>query len=972
MEAMHRTDTSQIDLPALVSALREALRGDVQFDAGARALHATDASNFRQVPLGVVRPRDAEDVVAAFEVCRRFGAPVLSRGAGTSLAGQGCNTAVVLDYSKYMNRIVAVDPERRTARVQPGVILDHLRSAAERHRLTFAPDPSTHNRNTLGGMIGNNSCGVHSIMGGRTSDNVIEMDVITWDGLRLTVGETREEQLEAIVAAGGRRGAIYAGMRALRDRCGDDIRHRFPAIPRRVSGFNLDELLPERNFQVARALVGTEGTCVAVLEATVRLVPSPPARVVLVLGYPDVFSAGDHVPEVMACGPVGLEGIDDRLIADMVNSGIHPQASQLLPEGRGWLIAEFGGESRDEAEASARAAMDRLRQQGGAPTMRLYVDQVESRVWEVREAGLASTAHVPGKRLTWEGWEDSAVPPERLGEYLRRLRDLLDRHGYACDLYGHFGQGCVHTRIDFDLTTSGGIARYRRFLEQAADLVVSLGGSLSGEHGDGQTRGELLERMYGPELVRAFGEFKALWDPHWKMNPGKVVDPWRNDEHLRLGTGYDRPTLKPQWQTTFRFPDDEGDFSRALLRCVGVGKCRREEGGTMCPSYMVLREEKHTTRGRAHLLFEMLKGDVLKGGWQEEQVRESLDLCLSCKGCRGECPVNVDIPTYKAEFLHHYYKGRLRPAAAYAFGHIDRWARLASHVPGLVNGLLAVPGMEALAKKMLGMPPQRSIPPFAGITLQRAARRFPAAAGERPSVILWPDTFNNHYFPDTGISAIQALEGAGFRVQVPQGALCCGRPLYEFGYLDRAKRLLLNTVERLGDEIRLGTPIVVLEPACASVFKDELRELLPDNRQAMRLREQTYLFAEFLQARAPGFAPPLARKALVHFHCHHKATMKTAPDLELLRAMGLSVEMPDSGCCGMAGSFGFEARKYDVSIGAGERVLLPAVRAASADTLVVADGYSCREQIWQCTGHDSLHVADVVSLALKGAKEERR
>ncbi|MDQ3946330.1 MAG: FAD-binding oxidoreductase, partial [Actinomycetota bacterium] len=648
----------------LAADLSQVIEGEVRFDAGSRALYSTAGSNYRQVPLGVVVPRTVDDVVAAMEVCRDHDVPVLGRGGGTSLAGQCCNVAVVFDFSKYLHRVVDVDPGTRQAQVEPGTILDDLRSAAEGHGLTFGPDPATHNHCTLGGMIGNNSCGVHSVMAGKTSDNIVELDVLTYDGLRLRVGPTTDDELERIIAAGGRRGEIYRELRRLRDTYADRIREGFPDIPRRVSGYALDQLLPEHGFNVARSLVGSEGTCVLVLGATCGLVPSPPVRRLVVLGYPDVYQAADDVPRVLESGPIGLEGIDQVLVEDMRRKGI-PRQIGLLPGGAGWLLVEFGADDDTGAQEQAEALADTVKRRNGGVDAVVYAEAEQMHaIWDIRESGLGATTRVPGEPDTWEGWEDSAVAPERLGEYLRRLRKLYDRYGYHGALYGHFGDGCVHTRINFDLVTPKGIARFRSFLEEASDLVVSLGGSLSGEHGDGQSRAEFLPKMYGPELVEAFARFKGIWDPAGRMNPHKVVDPYRVDDNLRLGPGYDPKPVR----TYFQFPDDQGNFSRATERCVGVGKCRRMGEGIMCPSYMVTREEEHSTRGRAHLLFEMLSGRGPLDGFRDEHVKDALDLCLACKGCKGECPVNVDMATYKAEFLAHHYRHRLRPRAAYSMG----------------------------------------------------------------------------------------------------------------------------------------------------------------------------------------------------------------------------------------------------------------------------------------------------------------
>jgi FAD/FMN-containing dehydrogenase/Fe-S oxidoreductase len=963
-ELANAAKNSEVDSAGLAAALRRHLRGEVRFDNASRALYSTDGSNYRQVPIGVVLPRDADDVIAAVALAREHGAPLLCRGGGTSLAGQCCNVAVVLDFSRHMANIIEIDPARRLARVQPGVVLDHLRNAAEKHHLTFGPDPATHDRCTLGGMIGNNSCGVHSVMAGKTDDNLEALDVLTYDGLRMTVGLTSEAELERIIRGGGQRGKIYTGLKGLRDKYSDLVRQRFPNIPRRVSGYNLNYLLPENGFHVARAVVGTEGTCVTTLEATCRLVESPPARVLLLIAYSDIYQCADHVPEVMAHKPIGLEGVDDLLVEYTRRKGINSEGLALLPAGGGWLFVEFGAATPAEAEAQAAGLMESLSRSSNPPQMRLLsVREQVRRAWEVRESSLGVISYVPGEPLSWEGWEDSAVAPEKLGSYLRDLRKLMNGYGYRGTLYGHFGHGCVHNRMNFDLETKPGIAKFRKFMEEATDLVVSYGGSISGEHGDGQARAELLPRMFGSELIQAFREFKAIWDPGWKMNPGKLIEPYRLDENLRLGAGY-RP-----WQpdTHFQFPHDEGSLARATLRCVGVGKCRRDEGGVMCPSFRVTREEEHSTRGRAHLLWEMAQGDVIQDGWQDENVKHSLDLCLSCKGCKSDCPVGVDLATYKAEFLSHYYEGRLRPRSAYAFAHIDIWARVASSAPGLVNLVTQLPFLRDIAKFAAGMPQERKIPAFAPETFRAWFGRRTPRNPDAPPVMLWPDTFNNYFLPETSRAAVQVLEAAGFRVVIPESILCCGRPLYDFGMLDRAKRLLLKTLDVLAPEIEGSVPIVVLEPSCAAVFRDELLNLFPGDLRARQLSQQTFLLSEFLQEKAPHFQfPKLSGKALVHGHCHQKSVMKMTDEEAILGKLGLEWSAPAPGCCGMAGSFGFEHDKYDVSVAVGELELLPAVREAPADCMIIADGFSCREQIAQCTDRQALHLAEVMAMALQG------
>ncbi|MGN6815862.1 MAG: FAD-binding and (Fe-S)-binding domain-containing protein [Solirubrobacterales bacterium] len=967
-EVGHRTlapeGVERIDRRALKRALKEAVKGEVRFDLGTRAIYSHDSSNYRQPPLGVVLPRDAEDVVAAIGACHAHGAPVLPRGCGTGIAGSTVNTAVVVDASKYMRGIVEIDPERRLARVQPGVIRDQLASICEeRHNLTFAPDTSTHEYATFGGMVGNNSCGVHSVMAGRTADNVEELEIVTYDGLRMRVGPTSEEELARIVGEGGRRGEIYAGLRDLRDRYADLVRERYPDIPRRVSGYNLDELLPEKGFNVARALVGSEGTLATVLEATVRLVHSPPARSLLVLGYPSVFEAADHVSEILEYGPTGLEGLDRTLIEDMVGKGEHTSEVPMLPDGDGWLLVEFGGETKKESDERAEVCMARLRKDKTAPEMRLFDDEgEEKRLWEVREAGLGATAYIEGERDHWEGWEDSAVPPERLGDYLRRFRDLLDKHDYRTALYGHFGDGCIHCRINFDLTSAGGVREWRQFVDEAADLVVEFGGSLSGEHGDGQSRAELLPKMYGEELVGAFREMKRIWDPGNRMNPHKVVDPYPIVSNMKLGTGYSPPQVK----THFAFNADFGSFAHAAMRCVGAGKCRQTAKGTMCPSFAVTKDEEHTTRGRARVLYEMLEGQTITDGFRSEDVKEALDLCLSCKGCKGDCPVSVDMATYKAEFLAHHYKRRLRPLPAYTMGLIMFHARAAARMPRLANFLTHAPGISRLVKRAGGLSPRRELPRFAEETFKDWFRQRGAVNPQGEPVVLFPDTFNNFLHPETMKAAVAVIEDAGFRVVVPEPDLCCGRPLYDYGMLDTAKRFWRRNLDVLAPHIREGVPVVAIEPSCAASFRDELPGMLPHDEDAKRLSLQTLTLAELLQRHAPGWeAPHLQGRALVHGHCHQEAVMGMEAEKELYERLGLDFEILDSGCCGLAGSFGFEKGHDRISREIGEQRLMPKVREAPADTILIADGFSCKTQIEQMTDRRALHTAQVIAMAME-------
>jgi FAD/FMN-containing dehydrogenase/Fe-S oxidoreductase len=1494
----------------LESKLHATVRGEVRFDPASRALYAADASNYRATPIGVVLPHDAADVEATIAACRETGAAVLPRGAGTSLSGQCCNVAVVLDFSKYMRRLVSLDPRKKIAIVEPGIVLDRVREAAEVHHLTFPPDPATHSRCTIGGMIGNNSCGTHSVMGGLTANNIRSLDILLYDGTRMTVGATTDEEISAIIARGGRPGEIYAGLRRIRDQYADEIRRRFPNIPRRVSGYNLDELLPERGFQVARALVGGEGTLATVLRATLDLMHSPPSRRLAILGFPDPFLAADAVPAIIRHNPIGLEGVDSMLLDFMRRKNLAVDDMQLLPEGGAFLLTEFGAETDEEAEAKAHALLAASSRFPGSPTGRVCTLEEAPRLWHIRESALGSTVFVPGEPHGWEGWEDAAVPPDQLGSYLRQLWALMKTYGYRSPMYGHFGQGCVHTRINFDLESEPGIRKFRAFLDDATDIVIAHGGSLSGEHGDGRARAALLPKMFGPDLMQAFREFKTLWDPDNRMNPAILMEPapaasasgsshfsrndqalkgpesiraetahekqpalaslreaqtveapafrpgnetpteqgalapegilpiYQPDESFRLGAGY--VSKKPT--TFFQFPDDNGSFGEATLRCVGVGACRKEHAGTMCPSYMATREEQHSTRGRAHLLWELMEGKVLGSSsgptdWRNDAVREALDLCLSCKACKSECPVNVDVATYKAEFLAHYYGNRLRKPQHYAFGFMDRLAHLSSLIPSLTPRLanlpLALPGLSHAIKAILGVAPQRKLPRFAPRSFQsewkrssgtfgsgheftradqnsrsgasapetsspgvrgaeapafrpgnktpqeegasapvREARGVEAPAfrpgnktpqnegasapedalkghdssrtdqnpqdkgasapvreaqtveapafrpgnmtpqnegasapedalkghdssrtdqnpqdkgasapvreaqtveapafrpgnmtpqnegasapedalkghdssrtdqnpqdkgasapvreaqtveapafrpgnktpqeegalapedalkghdssrtdqnpqdkgasapvreaqtveapafrpgnktpqeegasapedalkgheftradqntqkegalapetsspGARgveapafrpgnktpqeegalapedalkghdssrtdqnpqdkgasapvreaqtveapafrpgnmtpqnegalapedalkghdssrtdqnpqdkgalapvreaqtaeapafrpgnktpqnegalapedalkghdfsradqntqkegalapvrearpaaPQVLLWPDTWNNYYHPQSLHAAAQVLEAAGFAPEVPRHHVCCGRPLYDFGFLKQARAYLEKILHDFAPQIDAGLPFVFLEPSCASVFRDELVNFFPPGSEhgprAQRLRDQTLLLSEFLVRHAPHFQPPQlpGRKIVLQGHCHHKSVMKMTDELAILRRTGADVSLLDSGCCGMAGPFGFERDKFVVSQALGERVLLPAVRAAAPDTLLIADGFSCREQIAQNTDRRALHFAELLA-----------
>ena len=940
------------------------MRGDVEFGSGTRAAYATDASNYRQIPVGVVFPRDERDVAAALRVCRERDVPVLGRGGGTSLAGQACNEAVVFDFSRHMTAVLEIDPEARTARVQPGVVLDDLRRAAQRHGLTFGPDPATHAWCTLGGMIGNNSCGTHALYAGKTVDNVERLRVLTYTGDVFDLGEYDDAAYAALVREGRPEAALLGSLREIGRRNAEEIRSRFPDIPRRVSGFNLDWLLPDRPLHAARLLVGTESTCVLVTEAVVRLTHSPGHRRLVVLAYPSVFEAADAVPDLLRVLPpldaasgglLGLEGFDVTLVRQMRERGLNTAHLPLVPgldealarASGGWLLAEIGADTGDAADAMTQRFIAAL--PPGIAHRRLDSPADQRGLWAIRESALGSTALRSDGRHNSEGWEDAAVAPERLGTYLRELTKLWAEFGYDGAWYGHFGHGCVHTRNNFDLHTESGLRAYRAYVERAADLVVSLGGSLSGEHGDGQARGELLERMYGPALVDAFRQVKAVFDPRGRMNPGKVVDPYPLDANLRYGPGYrdaaHGPTpLKPAF---FAFADDAGSFQRATERCVGVGRCRRDDTGVMCPSFRATRDERHSTRGRAKLLVELFQGEVTPDTWRNEDVRAALDLCLACKGCAVDCPTHVDMATYKAEFLAHHYRKRLRPREMYALGLIPWLARIGTRVPSVANAMLRAPGISSLLRRTAGVTTHRPAPLFAARSFRREAPASPPDATVA-TVVLWPDTFTDAYRPEIAAAWRSVFESVGERVAVPTGWACCGRPLYDAGMLDLARRTLTRLLDVLAPYIESAIPVVVPEPSCLAAFRDELPKLLHADPRAAKLADLARSPAEHLLAtnavdRLPRPAQP--SDVLIHPHCHARAIRSDDPDRVLLQRLGHRVALADAGCCGLAGSFGFTAEHEPVSRTIGEEHWLPGLRKATppGGTLVI-DGFSCATQ----------------------------
>ncbi len=951
---------------ALRDKLVTSIEGEVRFDHGTIAIYSYDASNYRQVPIGVVMPRDENDVITTVALARENAVPILARGGGTALGGQATNAALVLDFSKYMNRVISINPHRRTATVQPGVVQSALNAELAAHELFFAPDPSTKDRCTIGGMIGNNSCGAHSAAYGKTVDNLHSIDVLLYDGTRLTAGKTIESEFKDIVARGGAIGALYSKLRAFRDRYAPDVRSGFPHLPRRVSGYNLNQLLPENGFNLARAMVGSEGTLGITLSATVYAVSRPKTTAMVVLGFDDVFLAADQMWWMLPHLAEALEGFDETLPALARRKGF--RGVQSLPDGRAFLIAELGGASEDEAHDRAEKLMAQARRTRECTGVAYIADaRQQTEVWRLRESGLGSGAYFAGSPRTWPGAEDCAVPPAKLGGFLRRFAEILSQYKLQVgSYYGHFGEGCVHSRVNFDLASKAGIAIFRSAMEDIAAAVSEFGGSLSGEHGDGLARSELLPKIFGPKLIKAFREFKQIFDPQMMLNPGNLVDPEPLDSHLKQGASYKPRPLK----THLNFSADEG-LAGAALKCVGIGICRKTDAGTMCPSYMATRDEMHSTRGRARILFEALTGDVI-GSFTDPAVSKALDLCMSCKSCKSECPSSVDMAAYKAEFMSHYYAEHRRPLAAKFFGNIHELAVRAAKTPRLANALSHAGAISKLGQRLLKLHPERSLPRVAHQSFRAWFAARPAAAkGAQREVLLFPDTFTNYFEPEVAIAATEVLERANFKVVIPQNDLCCGRPLYDQGMFDAAKERLHEVMDSTWQMLDRGAYMVGLEPSCILTFRDELPALFPNNARAQMFRDRSLLFDEFILREVPDFSPPqskpLQAKGMLHGHCHQKALAGLDTEIALLsRLDGFDLQVLDAGCCGMAGAFGFEQSHFAVSKACADRVLVPSINATAPDTIVISDGFSCRAQIRQfCPDRRPMHLAQVLNRAAK-------
>ena len=929
----------------LAGALRRAGVSGVDDSALARSMYSSDASLYRVPPRVVVTPREADELPAVLEVCREFGAPLTMRGGGTSIAGNAVGPGVVVDVSRHLNRVLEIDPEAGTALVEPGIVQARLHQVAAEHGLRFGPDPSTRTRATLGGMIGNNACGSRALGYGRTSDNVLGLDVVTGTGERLRLGD---------VPGGGGGSALLERLRSLV--AGDLalIRTEFGRFGRQVSGYSLEHLLPEKGFDVARALVGSEGTLALTLAARVRMVREPEHRLLAVLGFGSMAEAADAVPAILPHGPVACEGLDSR-ITGVVRERRGPGAVPPLPRGSGWLLVELAGPELGALREAARAV---ARDSGCADSAVVEDTALADALWRIREDGSGLVARTPEGEQAHAGWEDAAVPPERLGAYLREFEALLAEHGLYGVPYGHFGDGCIHVRIDFPFGRPDGRRVFRGFLGEAAALAARHDGTMSGEHGDGRARGELLPHMYSAEALALCARVKDVFDPDDVLNPGIIVRPAPVDDDLRpvRAVPYKR-------DLGFAYRDDRGDLSRAVHRCTGVGKCRADNtgaGGVMCPSYLATREEKDSTRGRARVLQEVVSGGLGPDGWRSAAVHDVLDLCLACKGCAADCPTGVDMATYKAEVLHQSYRGRLRPLSHYSMGWLPRWSRLAALAPRAVNRLLGIPPVAAAVKRVGGIDPRRPLPRFAERPFRRSlrrarGRRAGVVAGDGPPVLLWVDSFTDHFAPQVAHAAIRLLAGAGFAVRVLDRPVCCGLTWISTGQLDAARRILGRAVAALARYARDGVPIVALEPSCAAVLRSDAAELLDGPIPAVAT------LAEFLSG-LPGWTPPdlSGLTVVAQPHCHHHAVLGWETDRALLARTGAAVRAV-GGCCGLAGNFGMERGHYDVSVAVAETQLLPAIREAGEDAMVLADGFSCRTQISQLAGVRAVHLAELLA-----------
>ncbi|MDO5025389.1 MAG: FAD-binding and (Fe-S)-binding domain-containing protein [Trueperella sp.] len=948
----------------VLAEISAAIAGEVDASHRERAQYATDASNYRVVPLGVVYPKTEADVAQILRICRRHGVPFTARGGGTSVAGNSIGSGIVADFSRYLNNF-EIDAAARTATVQPGVVMSDLQAAAAQYGLRFGPDPSTQNRATFGGMIGNNACGPHAVAYGRTADNVLELRGIDGHGREFTAA-TASEVAGGLLPHPENSAEIYRSVAQLVDEHLADIRQNLGHFSRQVSGYSLEHMLPEAGRDLAKMLVGSEGTLAVITSAKLRLVPIAQAPSLIALGYPDMPTAADAVPAILRHKPLAVEGIDAELVAVVRRAkGQVPE----LPAGAGWLLVEVGAHEGEPLDVVPQRIADIVAAANTEAVKVLPAGPAATEIWRIRADGAGLGGHTPAGNPAWPGWEDSAVPPENLGPYLRQLQELMGKFGLHGLMYGHFGDGCMHVRIDFPFNRPNGPAIFRDFLEQAAELAISHGGSLSGEHGDGRARSELLTRMYPPEIISLFQAVKELFDPDQLLNPGVLVEPEPLDANLR------RPQAQPiGYAGGFHFHEDGGDFTRAVHRCTGVGNCRADRtaaGFFMCPSYQATKSEKDVTRGRARVLQEIANG-TLVSGFADSAVQEALELCLSCKACAADCPMGVNIAKYKSETLFRGYQGKLRPRTHYVLGNLPVLARLVGtlHLGSVANAVLKIAPLRQLAFRLAGIDPRRQMPGFASrrfskIAGQLRASGVPAAADKR-YVMLWADSFSETLDTRGAQAMVAVLQRCGYTVLIPPEQACCGLTWISTGQLDIAKKKLQQLLEVLAPFAASGIPIVGVEPSCTAVLRDDLLDLLPEDNRSQVVSAATYTLAELLTAPepiGPGDRLELPNltglEVVAQPHCHQYSVMGWQAEEKLLARTGAQLTRV-SGCCGLAGNFGMEAGHYEVSVRVAENDLLPKLKAAPADAVYLADGFSCRTQAEQLAGDTGVHLAELL------------
>ena len=953
---------------ALRAELAAAVSGEVRFDPYSRAMYATDASIYEMTPIGVVLPRSAGDVQAVIATCYKHGFWVLPRGGGTSLAGQTVNHAVVIDFSKHMHRVLEINADERWVRTQPGITLDELNRQLLPHGLMFAPDPSTSSRANVGGAIGNNSCGTHSVVYGKTVDHVLEIDVVLSDGSPTQFRRFEGERLESKLSGSGLEGQIYRRVREVSQSARDEVDRRFPKIMRRVGGYNLDRTGDPDELDLTQIITGSEGTLAAVTSAKLNLVPIPTHKALAVVHFNGLIEAMEATVSTLEESPSAVEHIGSIIIDQARKSlGFARRLDFLQGEPADILVVEFAGNDPEEVEAQVDRLEARLRREKlGYAVTRILTPAEQERVWEMRRAGLGLMMNVEGQAKPLPFVEDTAVSPEKLPEYVARFDEIVTSHGTTAGYYGHASVGCLHIRPIVDLKSGDGIEKLEAIARDVSSLVLEFSGAMSAEHGDGIARGHWAEKIFGPELTQAFREVKAAFDPKGIMNPGKVFDTPRMTDNLRYGEAYSTQPLKTRLDFT-----NEGGFAGAVEMCNGVGQCRKLNAGAMCPSYMATREEEHSTRGRANALRMALSGRLPRDQLHSSRMLQVLDLCLECKSCKSECPSGVDMAKIKYEFLWQYYKSHRVPMRARIVAGIHRLNSLAAPIAPVANLVnRSAPARWAL-QKLVGFDRNRPMPPVVRETFQRwFERRRPSSTGSRGQVVLFHDTFMNFNYPSIGVSATHLLEAAGYEVVVLRDRKCCGRPMISKGLLDRAGRNARHNVDLLYPYVEHGVRIAGCESSCVMAIKDEWVDLLGGDHKAKAVAESAAMVEELL-AEAAGDGgqqiefSDLARDVRFFGHCHQRALTGTTSSLQALKlAPGYRVSEIDAGCCGMAGSFGYEKEHVDVAMACGEDRLFPAIRAATPETEIAVTGVSCREQIGYGTGRRARHLVEVLADAL--------